>query len=386
MRPSVLPCLLTLTVLAGAETAAPPTLAKPRLEIAILLDTSGSMDGLINQARSRLWAIVNDLSRSTKDGAIPDLRVALYEYGNNRHPASRHWIRRLQPLTDDLDAISEALFALTTDGSTECCGAVIAEAIRDLKWSSADGYRAIFIAGNEEFTQGSVPWREAVSAAVARGIVVNTIHCGDEGAARSGAWFDAARAGDGQCLIIDQGAAEVVAIAAPQDTRILELNTALNATYLAYGTRGAEGAARQVAQDANAVGAAPTSAPAVAVERATAKASASYRNSSWDLVDAVNDKVVALADMKEEELPAEMKGMTPEQRTAHVAAKAAERQRLQTELATLVREREVFVAAERAKQAPAEAATGFGSAMRAALAGQLAARGFAPAPAPAPAP
>jgi len=78
------------------------------------------------------------------------------------------------PLTDDLDRISEALFALSTSGGDEYCGQVINEAITRLDWSKeSNGYKAIFIAGNEPFTQGSVKYQESCKAAIERGIVVN---------------------------------------------------------------------------------------------------------------------------------------------------------------------------------------------------------------------
>ena len=34
----------------------------PEIKVALLLDTSNSMDGLIDQAKAQLWQIVNELS------------------------------------------------------------------------------------------------------------------------------------------------------------------------------------------------------------------------------------------------------------------------------------------------------------------------------------
>ena len=41
------------------------------IQLAILLDTSNSMDGLINQAKSELWKIVNELALAKKNGKSP---------------------------------------------------------------------------------------------------------------------------------------------------------------------------------------------------------------------------------------------------------------------------------------------------------------------------
>src|SRR5262249_25073616 len=151
----------------------------PKVQLALLLDTSNSMDGLIDQARSQLWAVVNELAAARRAGEPVVLEVALYEYGNNRIPASAGYVRRLLPFTTDLARVSEELFALTTLGGEEYCGLVIQSALDQLRWSPAPGdLKAIFIAGNEPFTQGPVDFRPVVVRARARGITVNTIHCG----------------------------------------------------------------------------------------------------------------------------------------------------------------------------------------------------------------
>src|SRR6185369_4975439 len=153
----------------------------PLVQIAVLLDTSGSMEGLIEQAKGQLWKIVNEFLKAKQDGQTPEVQVALYEYGKSSLSPKSGWIRQIQPLTTDLDKISEELFALKTNGVDEYCGWVIKRAVDDLDWSpSADVYKVIFIAGNEPFTQGPVNYAESCKAAITKGIIVNTIHCGGE--------------------------------------------------------------------------------------------------------------------------------------------------------------------------------------------------------------
>src|SRR6187399_1820752 len=103
---SLLTILLATTAFAKSEVPPP----KPLIQVALLLDTSGSMDGLIDQARTQLWTIVNEFAKTKKDGVTPQLQVALYEYGNDGLAATDGYIRKILPLTDDLDAISEKLF------------------------------------------------------------------------------------------------------------------------------------------------------------------------------------------------------------------------------------------------------------------------------------
>ena len=360
--------LLFVTGLAADEVRPQPKL--PGIEVAILIDTSSSMDGLIDQARAQLWATVNQLAATTRDGRSPSLRVALYEYGNSRLAAGDGWIRQVRPLDDDLDALSEALFSLRTSGGNEFCGQVLARAISDLAWHEGDHYRAIFIAGNEPFTQGSFAYADACRAAVAKGIVINTIHCGRAADGLAGGWLDGARLGGGSGLNIEQHLVEV-AIAAPQDARLGQLNGEFNATYLAYGMDGAQAQARQGEQDANASSNGSFSA------RAGAKASGYYRNSAWDLVDAVQEKRIDPATIPRDELPEALRGLDAQALAQVIAAKAAERARLRAEMVALSAAREAFLAATQKEKAGAQpVGATFGGALRQALAGQMAAKGY----------
>lgn len=326
---------------------------RPRVQLAILLDTSGSMNGLIAQAKQQLWQIVNEFIAAKQDGKAPRVEVALYQYGNTTSSEKKGWVEQLEPLTQDLDALSEKLFALKTNGGEEYCGWAIRDAVRDLAWDdSSKVYKAIFIAGNEPFTQGKVKYQESCKAAIERGIVVNTIHCGSEAEGIKGQWRDGAALADGRFLVIDHNA-QVANVVAPQDKEIAELNVKLNTTYFAYGRRGGEGKARQEAQDANAA-AAPAPA-SVTAARIRTKASSNYTNSEWDLIDAVKEKKADLSKLKDEELPKELRDLAPEKRAEFVAEKSAEREELQKRLVTLSTEREKFVA-QQAKQ-PTDAKT-----------------------------
>ncbi len=314
---------------------------KPLVQIALLLDTSNSMDGLIAQAKSQLWKICNEFIKAKQGGVAPDVQVALYEYGNNGLDGKAGWIRRVQPLSTDLDKISEELFALKTNGGDEYCGWVIKDAVNDLDWSPRkDVYKVIFIAGNEPFTQGPINYSESCKAAISKGIIVNTIHCGTEREGADGKWKDGAQLADGKYLVIDQDRA-VVSIEAPQDKEIAQLGVDLNKTYIAFGADGRAGALRQSEQDANAAKLVTAGAP---IQRAISKASKVYSNAQWDLVDAAKQKSFDLARVKQEELPAEMQKMNEGERKDYLQQKTKERDELQARIKHLNAEREKYVA------------------------------------------
>jgi len=342
LLPATLPVVSAKDVVAGESH---PNAARPVVQLALLLDTSNSMDGLIDQARTRLWQIVKDLARARQDGQRARLEVALFEYGNNGLAAESGYIRQVVAFTDDLDRLSAELFALRTNGGDEYCGAVIARAVANLGWSHrARDLKLMFIAGNEPFTQGSVDFRDAVRRAVSQGIAVNTIFCGPQDEGMRTGWKEGAMLADGTFACIDQNRRMPV-IDCPQDREIAQLNEELNRTYLAYGAEGKRRQEMQVAQDRNAAAA----APGVAAERAATKASGVYFNGSWDLVDAVNSGGVELDAMKEEELPEELKDKSAEERKRLVAEADATRRRTQERIQELSREREAYLAAALAR-------------------------------------
>jgi hypothetical protein len=325
-----------------------------RIQIAILLDTSSSMDGLIDQAKTQLWKVVNTFIEAKRDGKAPFVEVALYEYGNNNNAAGNDWIRLVSPMTRDLDQLSRDLFALKTNGGEEYCGAVVQRALGDLAWDTRETtYKAIFIAGNEPFTQGRVDARSVCKDALGKGIVVNTIHCGNRQQGIDGAWHDGAALGGGEFLVIDQDAA-VAHIDAPQDQRISELSRKLNDTYIGYGKRREEAAANQKMADDDAAANAKSGA---AVERAVCKASGNYSNAGWDLVDATRENKIDPATLKPEELPDELKAIAPGQRKAFIEEKAKERAAIQEEIQNLNKEREAHLVAEMKKNAEGGAVT-----------------------------
>jgi hypothetical protein len=347
-----------------------PEAQPARIQLAVLLDTSGSMDGLIDQARSRIWKIVNELATARRQGRVPRLQVALYEYGQSSIPAAQGYLRRVVPLSADLDRVSEELFRLRTNGGDEYCGQVIREAVRGLEWSpGGSDLKLIVIAGNEPFSQGGVDYRAACGEAVRSGIVVNTIFCGprDEGV-RSG-WKEGADLADGQYAAIDADNAPPP-LSAPQDVEIARLGRELNATYVAYGRQGASGKVRQEAQDANAA----SVGGAFMAERAAAKAAPMYDSSSWDLVDAEKKGLVRLEELAEDELPREMKGMAAAQRRDYLAAMQKKRGEMQKKIAALNAERERYVREQRQSQA---VAGGLDDAVIGALRRQAERKGFA---------
>ncbi|WP_339712227.1 vWA domain-containing protein [uncultured Kriegella sp.] len=321
------------------------------VKIALLLDTSNSMDGLINQAKAQLWDIVNKFTHAKcGNEARPKLQIALYQYGNDNLSSRAGYIEQVLNFSSDLDEISEKLFSLTTDGGEEYCGTVINTSLRQLEWGkNPDNLKMIFIAGNEPFTQGKLNYKDAVTDAKEKDIVVNTIFCGDYEQGINAEWKKGAALTGGEYMAIDHNR-QVVQIDTPYDDVIIRLNSKLNKTYISYGALGQSKMRLQAAQDANA----ETLEEVVMVKRAVSKSSRLYSNSSWDLVDASDDMKFDVSKIKKTELPKELQGKTTAQIATYIKEKKSERTQIQKEILELNAKRDAYISKNQKEGATGE--------------------------------
>jgi hypothetical protein len=336
VRLAVLAALCAGGTNAVADTRLAPQ-ARRDVDLVIALDVSGSMEGLIESAKQRLWDVTNELAQARP---VPALRVAVVTYGRPSYGEQSGYVRVDLPFTADLDAVNATLFSFRTDGGDEYVARAIQTSLSTLQWSQdPNALKVMFVAGNESAEQDpQVTIAAATAAAARRGIVVNAIYCGTDGDGESRGWQRVAQGTNGMYASIDQNAAAVANVATPFDARLAELNDELNATYMAFGAAGERGRANQVAQDSNA----QAMSPATAASRTVAKAGALYR-SEWDVVGAV-ESGKALAEIPEAELPPELKALPPAEREAYVAEKAERRVEVQREIGELAAERSRYIA------------------------------------------
>jgi hypothetical protein len=317
-----------------------------KIQVAILLDVSNSMDGLIDQAKAQLWNMVNTMGSARCDGLQPTFELALYEYGRPNNGDEKGYIRQLHAFTGNLDLVSNTLFGLSTNGGDEYCPQVIVESANDLPWDKNSGtYKAIFIAGNESFRQGKVPWSLACEKARQKGVIVNTIYCGDRQEGIAEYWNLGAECGNGSFTNINQDVKERE-IDTPYDSMLFVLNDKLNTTYISYGARGAEASALQADMDkAN-----YTLSKSAAAKRTEVKSKAGlYRNDDWDLVDAMESDKEFLSKMDMEQLPSSLKNMNKAEIEKVLVQAKKERGAVQQQIAVLSGKRNEFIRKELAK-------------------------------------
>jgi hypothetical protein len=321
----------------------------PKIQAAILLDVSNSMDGLIEQAKAQLWTMVNTMGKATCNGETPQIEIALYEYGRDNNDVRKGYIKQITPFTSDLDDLSQKLFQLTTNGGQEYCGHVIHTSLQELKWDTTpSNYKVIFISGNEDFLQGNISYTLACTEAKKKGVIVNTIYCGDRLQGIKEHWNLLCECVNGSFTNINSNE-KPEDIPTPYDSTLITLNYKLNGTYIYYGVDGKGKKSLQGSMDV-----ANSSINTYAgVNRAVSKSSKNYRNSGWDLVDAKEEDKKALDKVDLKTLPDSLQKKSKAELEVIIHQKAAERAAIQKEMQDINKKREAYIANEKINKAKA---------------------------------
>lgn len=307
------------------------------IDLVIALDTSGTMRELIDSARVKIWEIVNDLAVAEP---TPDLRVGLVTYGNQSGSPASGWVRIEADLTDDLDLISERLFALRSRGANEYVARALQKAIHGLSWSDSErALKFLFLAGNEPPDQDPlVRYEDMSEAARQAGIQVSAVFCGRAESDDAIGWKAMAELAQGHFAAIDHKLPALMA-PTPVDPQLVELGDLMNETYVPYGDEGKSRRKSRAREDKNA----RKSGSAVAATRAITKASPVY-TTAGDLVAAHASGAVDVLSLPASELPRSLRGMTPEERLTFVQEMSEIRDELRERIDELSAERREYVA------------------------------------------
>lgn len=323
-----------------------PKKPAPKIQAAILLDVSNSMDGLIEQAKAQLWNMVSVMGKAKCDAGTPQIEIALYEYGRDNNDEKQGFIKQISGFTSDLDQLSQELFKLTTYGGSEFCGQVIHTSLDQLQWDTASSsYKVIFISGNEDFLQGKVSYTLACTEARKKGVIVNTIYCGSRADGIREHWNLGAECGSGSFTFINSDA-RIDDIETPYDSTLMVLNDKLNLTYIGYGGAGQANVARQAATDkAN-----YKLNKQAASKRAEVKGNKQlYNNESWDLVDAAAKDEGIVGKVDRRLLADTLQNKSKEELAKIVALKTKERGAIQSQIADISKQRAAYIVSEKSK-------------------------------------
>ena len=339
-------CCLVLVASAGTADSVerPAAPRKPRIEVCFVLDTTGSMSGLIEGAKEKIWAIANEMIAAKP---TPELRLALVGYRDR----GDEYVTRITDLTDDIDAIHAQLLKFSAGGGgdgPESVNQALHEAVTKIGWSGdRDVLKIVFLVGDApphmDYDQ-DIRYPEVCQAAVKRDLVINAVQCGQQ-ADTTRIWQEIAKLGEGKYIPLVQTGG-MVQIAAPQDDEIARLNREIGGTLIGYGRAADRDKvyAKQAAAEA--------AGPAIAADRLAFNAGTGRAvQGGGELLDALDRGEVDLATLPTDDLPEEFRGLTKEEREARVAAKRKERKGLQERLDKLLAARSAHVAAERRRLA-----------------------------------
>ena len=318
------------------------SLQRPRIEVVFALDTTGSMGGLIQAAKEKIWSIATTMAQAEP---APEIRVGLVAY-RDRGDA---YVTQVFDLSADLDTLYATLMDFAAGGGgdgPESVNQALFDAVNKVSWSTdQQTYRVVFLVGDAPphmDYQDDVKYPEILKTARTKGIVVNTIQAGN-GTDTRAVWTRIAQSGAGQYAQVEQSG-NAVAIATPYDERMATLSAALDETRLYYGSA-EDKAKRQLKQDA-AKKLHDSASLAARARRATFNATESGSTNllgEGELVDDVSSGRVDLDALPASALPAPLQSMTPAEQKAAIEETAQRRDELKREIGELSRQRAEYL-------------------------------------------
>ncbi len=316
----------------------PASNSRPLIDVVFALDTTGSMGGLIQAAKEKIWSIASTMAAAQP---TPLIRMGLVAYRDR----GDDYVTRVVDLTPDLDSVYAALMQLQAGGGgdgPEAVNQALSDAVNRVSWSQdAKAYKVVFLVGDAPphmDYQDDVKYPVTLAAAKARGIRVNTVQCGALGETTR-EWQQIAQLGDGRSFQVDQ-AGGAVAIATPFDARLAKLAADLDSSRLYFGSEAERKAQAERSEEADRAKAAAS--PAALARRATFNASEAGKDNllgKQELVDAVASGRVDLKTVAPEALPAPMRAMSLEERQTLVSQTAAKRDAIKSQIQDLADER-----------------------------------------------
>jgi Mg-chelatase subunit ChlD len=321
----------------------PPRIAsKPIVDVVFVLDTTGSMSGLIDAAKEKIWSIATTMSGAQP---TPEIRIGLVGY-RDRGDA---YVTKIVNLSSDLDSVYAALMDFQADGGgdgPESVNKALYDAVHQMAWSQADqAYQVVFLVGDAPphmDYQGEAQYPAILASAAEKGIVVNTIQCGNM-AGTIEPWTQIAQLGRGNYFQVEQ-AGSAVAMATPYDEEIAVLSAKLDDTRLYYGS---EEDKRRMSDKMAATaklheGASVTSRARRGAFNAAAGGKDNFLG-DHELVEAIASGSVDLDEIERDALPEALKPMAPREQKAYVEKLAQERSELEGKVRELAEARNDFM-------------------------------------------
>ena len=316
--------------------------ANPKVDVVFVLDTTGSMGGLIQTAKEKIWSIATTMASAQQ---TPEIRIGLVAYRDR----GDSYVTKIVDLSDDLDSVYASLMDFEANGggdTPESVNKALYDAVHNMSWSQEDqAYQVIFLVGDAppHMDYNEVRYPQIVASALEKGIVINTIQCGEIPSA-IGPWTQIASLGHGIFFQVEQAGGSV-AYTTPFDEEIADLSAKLDDTRLYYGTEEEKEKmqGKIAATDKLHEGASLASRARRGVFNVSAGGRTNLLGDN-ELVAAVASGSIDLNELDKDALPAALKPMARAEQDAFVAELAEERADLQQQIRELSQDRGVYLA------------------------------------------
>ncbi len=341
-------CLLSASPLIATEPSDAPdndSNSAPQVEVAFVLDTTGSMSGLIAGAKQKIWTIANRLKTAKP---TPNIRFGLIGY-RDRGDA---YITQRYPLNENLDEVHRQLLRFEADGggdTPESVNQALHEAVTAFEWSpSQEVMKMIFLVGDAPphmDYEDDVKYPKSVKLAVSKNIIINTIQCGSI-SGTDVVWREISRKAEGMYAAI-LGDGGNVASSTPYDEEIAALNRELSATVIPYGTKKEQ---RQAKESVSLLDLISTETIADRSEYVWNSGKGKAIASSGDLIEEIIEENVHIDKLDESKLDDSLSAMNPEDRAPYIREQILARQEIKESLDKLHVQREKRLLEERERR------------------------------------
>lgn len=323
--------------------------ARPEVEVVFCLDTTGSMGGLIDAAKKKIWSISNQIASGTP---TPRVKIGLVAFRDRND----EYVTKVFDLTDDLDGVHQNLMKFQANGggdTPESVNQALHESVTKIKWSdNKKTLKLIFLVGDAPphlDYKDDVKYTETCKLAVSKDIIINTVQCGRDPQCTK-YWKEICSLAEGSYVQIDQQGGPVVTVATPYDKDLAEINRELTRGTLVYGAPTKQAAAKgKLESVGGGAGGFGGLAPAAAADRAAFNARVNAGGNAYDLLTNIKNGTVKLESLKKEELPAELKELKPAEQKVYLENLDRRRQELSQKAIDLDKKRNEFVTKKQAE-------------------------------------
>ena len=333
------------SVASSTAASAHKAQANDVVEVAFVLDTTGSMGGLIDGAKRKIWSIANTIVDINPDA---DIRMALIGY---RDFGDDYVVKKFD-MSADIQNLYGNLTRFNAQGggdTPEAVNEALHEAVKNLTWSDhAKSRKIVFLVGDAppHMDYQGPKYPQIVKTAKNEHIIVNTVQAGDLHETTH-VWKEIAQHGNGEYISLPQDGGRIVIIETPYDDDIIRLQKAIDETVVPYGNQRSQRRVKALLESKSGA----TADTAVGNAKFYSKRTRSKEaiTGGGDLIGDIRNGKQELSKVDEKQLPKEWQKKSAAERQALADQLVTKRKRLENKMAEIVKKHDDYVTKQSAE-------------------------------------